>query len=168
MSGVLAAKLREAVQIYGRALVSSLEPSWVEVHAPLEVMSYSSSSPMANLAAQRPASIRSVASNTSTASGVSLTRRARTRVRSKTLTGGSSNRPDDSSSKISNPDLPYLDKVFSPEPPPSLPSSRSPHPRQGVEATDDSDTRVAKLDDHGVKENSIIETMDSSPRLVRL
>ena len=38
---------------------------------------------------QRAGSIRSVASNSSIASGVSLTRRSRTRTRAKTLTGGS-------------------------------------------------------------------------------
>ena len=36
---------------------------------------------------QRPPSIRSVTSNASTASGVSLTRRSRTRTRARTLTG---------------------------------------------------------------------------------
>jgi hypothetical protein len=38
---------------------------------------------------QRAGSIRSVASNSSIASGASLTRRSRTRTRAKTLTGGS-------------------------------------------------------------------------------
>lgn len=69
---------------------------------------------------QRPGSIRSVASNSSIASGVSLTRRARTRARSKTLTGGSSPRPD---GLPQNPvsELAYLDKAYVQEPVQSLP-----------------------------------------------
>src|SRR4051812_38175702 len=57
------------------------------------------------LGLQRPASIRSVASNASAASAVSLTRRARTRARSRTLTGGTSRPSNDHA-----PDLPSLDK----------------------------------------------------------
>ncbi|RDB26279.1 hypothetical protein Hypma_006504 [Hypsizygus marmoreus] len=73
---------------------------------------------------QRQGSIRSVASNSSLASGVSLTRRARTRIRSKTLTGGSSPRPINLS-KDPQSELPYLEKAFVQEPIPSLPTTPS-------------------------------------------
>ncbi|KAG6917008.1 hypothetical protein DXG01_004273 [Tephrocybe rancida] len=69
---------------------------------------------------QRPASIRSVASNSSIASGVSLTRRARTRTRSKTVTGGPSSRLD-SVPKSPASEIPYLGTKFTQEPIPYLP-----------------------------------------------
>lgn len=65
----------------------------------------------------RPASIRSVASNSSIASGVSLSRRPRTRARSKTITGTSSEPPSPAAS-----DLPYLTGTFVQEPGEYVPS----------------------------------------------
>ncbi len=61
------------------------------------------------LPAHRPRSIRSVASNSSIASGVSLSRRSRTRTRSKTVTGDAPRSPLPS-------DLPYLGGVVVQEP----------------------------------------------------
>ncbi|KAF5371858.1 hypothetical protein D9615_009561 [Tricholomella constricta] len=72
---------------------------------------------------QRPCSIRSVASNSSIASGVSLTRRARTRARSKTLTNTSSPRLPDSLPKSPASELPYLGVNSAQEPVPNLPNS---------------------------------------------
>ncbi|TFK40304.1 hypothetical protein BDQ12DRAFT_734302 [Crucibulum laeve] len=64
----------------------------------------------------RPASLRSVASNSSIASGVSLTRRPRTtRTRSKTVTGGSSGRSDQPNDRDPS-ELPYLDTPYVQEP----------------------------------------------------
>lgn len=65
--------------------------------------------------AQRPGSIRSVASNSSIASGVSLARRPRTRTRSRTVTGGSM-RPEDVPQFPASSDLPYLSSPISREP----------------------------------------------------
>ena len=61
------------------------------------------------LPAHRPRSIRSVASNSSIASGVSLSRRSRTRTRSKTVTGDAPRSPLLS-------DLPYLGGAVVQEP----------------------------------------------------
>lgn len=49
---------------------------------------------MSGVVEERPHSLRSVPSNSSIASATSLSRRPRTRARSKTLTGNSSPRPD--------------------------------------------------------------------------
>jgi len=65
--------------------------------------------------AQRPGSIRSVASNSSIASGVSLARRPRTRTRSRTVTGGSVTAEDVPQFPVSS-DLPYLNSPISQEP----------------------------------------------------
>ncbi|KAF9468148.1 hypothetical protein BDZ94DRAFT_1294609 [Collybia nuda] len=67
--------------------------------------------PIAGQGIQRQGSLRSVASNTSIGSGVSLTRRARTRARSKTLTGGGSSVRSDKLPKSPTSELPYLEKV---------------------------------------------------------
>ncbi|KIM39770.1 hypothetical protein M413DRAFT_446685 [Hebeloma cylindrosporum] len=67
------------------------------------------------LPVQRPGSIRSVASNSSIASGVSLARRPRTRTRSRTVTGGSM-RPEDIPQFPASSDLPYLNSPISQEP----------------------------------------------------
>lgn len=67
------------------------------------------------LPAQRPGSIRSVASNSSIASGVSLARRPRTRTRSRTVTGGSM-RPEDIPQFPDSSALPYLSSPISREP----------------------------------------------------
>lgn len=66
---------------------------------------------MSDTAAQRPGSLRSVASNSSIASGVSLARRQRTRLRSKTLTGNSDEPPLSPTSE-----LPYLGTSLVQEP----------------------------------------------------
>ncbi|KAF8071721.1 hypothetical protein FPV67DRAFT_1622263 [Lyophyllum atratum] len=73
---------------------------------------------------QRAPSIRSVASNSSISSGVSLTRRARTRARSRTLTGASSPRlPDTSLPKSPTSELAYLGTTSVQEPAISFPTS---------------------------------------------
>ncbi|KAG5638905.1 hypothetical protein H0H81_008966 [Sphagnurus paluster] len=72
--------------------------------------------------AQRQNSVRSIASNTSAASGVSLTRRARTRARSKTLTAPSSPRLPTSLPNSPTSELPYLGVSFTQEPPPLIPA----------------------------------------------
>ncbi|KAF5342659.1 hypothetical protein D9611_001547 [Ephemerocybe angulata] len=73
------------------------------------------------LAARRPPSIRSVASNNSVASAVSLTRRPRTRPRSRTVTGASSTRAESP-----QPGLPLLDKPIVQEPLSSTPAPDDP------------------------------------------
>jgi hypothetical protein len=75
------------------------------------------------LPAQRPGSIRSVASNSSIASGVSLARRPRTRTRSRTVTGGSM-RPEDIPQSPASSDLPYLNSPISREPVGEHPTSQ--------------------------------------------
>lgn len=96
--------------------------------------------PLAGQGTQRQGSLRSVASNSSIASGTSLTRRARIRARSKTLMGESSVRSD----KLPNSptsELPYLDKVNDQQPlegpatgPLSAPAEllHSPHRGEGM------------------------------------
>lgn len=76
----------------------------------------------------RPNSRSSVASNSSVASGTSLSRRPRTtRARSRTITGGSPNAVTEVF-----PGLPYLEKPLVDEPDPQLspglPQANSPHP----------------------------------------
>ncbi|KAF6757267.1 hypothetical protein DFP72DRAFT_989564 [Ephemerocybe angulata] len=73
------------------------------------------------LAARRPPSVRSVASNNSVASAVSLTRRPRTRPRSRTVTGASSTRAESP-----QPGLPLLDKPIVHEPLSSTPAPDDP------------------------------------------
>lgn len=63
------------------------------------------------LGAQRPGSLRSVASNSSLVSGTSLTRRARTRARSKTLLAEASTRSDKLPNNSQTSELPYTDQV---------------------------------------------------------
>jgi len=70
---------------------------------------------MADWPAHRPPSIRSVASNSSLASGVSLSRRPRTRTRSKTVTGASGE-PESVPRSPGLSDLPYLAANFTLEP----------------------------------------------------
>lgn len=65
---------------------------------------------------QRPHSVRSVASNSSIVSGVSLARRARTRTRAKTLTGATSSRVDGTLARPNTADLLYFDKGIVQEP----------------------------------------------------
>lgn len=81
------------------ATVVFLPPSWAAMEA---------------LPVQRPRSIRSVASNSSIASGVSLSRRSRTRTRSKTVTGAS--RTDAVPRSPLPSDLPYLGAALVQEP----------------------------------------------------
>lgn len=75
----------------------------------------------------RPASLRSVASNSSVSSGVSLTRRARTKTRPKTA--GSSGRADKPPESPAS-QLPYVDQTFarglSRRPPSTIVSNESP------------------------------------------
>ena len=82
-----------------------------------------SSQPVSSVAmpndSQRTPSIRSVASNSSIASGVSLTRRSRTRTRAKTLTGGSTGGVETrirAETVNATSELPYLDKPLVDEP----------------------------------------------------
>lgn len=104
--------------------------------------------PLAGQGTQRQSSLRSVASNSSIASGTSLTRRARTsRARSKTLMGESSVQSD----KLPNSptsELPYLDKIDVQQPfegsvtgPLSAPAQllHSPHTGEGMRVQPRSD-----------------------------
>lgn len=77
-------------------------------------MAHSTSPTMPGLNIQRPPSVRSVASNSSIASGasgVSLSRRPRARARSKTLTGDSGQH-EMSVTRSPVSDLPYLDQTL--------------------------------------------------------
>ncbi|KAF8992854.1 hypothetical protein BDQ17DRAFT_1369018 [Cyathus striatus] len=74
-----------------------------------------------SLPVTRPGSIRSVASSSSIASGVSLTRRPRTRARSRTVTSPSQRNVDSPTSPVS--ELPYLDRPLIQEPHPDASSS---------------------------------------------
>ena len=72
--------------------------------------------------AQRPRSIRSVASNSSIGSCVSLSRRPRTKTRSRTVTGSSS-RSEEPPQSPTESILPYLNGLVvqdSPEEPPTV------------------------------------------------
>ncbi|KAK0469843.1 uncharacterized protein EV420DRAFT_1634254 [Desarmillaria tabescens] len=100
----------------------------------------SSSLPMATSEQQRPPSLRSVGSSSSIASGVSLSRRPRTRTRSRTVTGGQSPLPDATFTRAQDSDMPFLANQMVTEPqsdilgsphdfdsqPPARPA-RSPH-----------------------------------------
>lgn len=119
----------------------------------------------------RPASLRSVASNSSVSSGVSLTRRSRTRTRPKTA--GSSGRADSlTASPIS--ELPYIDTRFvlgsSRVPPSTMVTELQPcsDRDEAIEVQNDDtslvDERIAVMD--GVSEGS--QSPPMTPRLVRI
>lgn len=72
-------------------------------------------------AAQRPRSVRSVASNSSIGSSVSLSRRPRTKPRSRTLTGSSS-RSEDPPQSPTESILPYLNGPVVQDPPEKSPT----------------------------------------------
>ncbi|KAF8227268.1 hypothetical protein L208DRAFT_1441552 [Tricholoma matsutake] len=118
----------------------------------------------------RPASLRSVASNSSVSSGVSLTRRSRTRTRPKTA--GSSGRADSlTASPIS--ELPYIDTRFvlgsSRVPPSTMVTELQPcsDRDEAIEVQNDDtslvDERIAVMD--GVSEGS--QSPPMTPRLSR-
>jgi hypothetical protein len=134
--------------------------------------------PLPGQGTQRQGSLRSVASNSSIASGTSLTRRARTRARSKTLTGGSSARSDKLQSPIS--ELPYLDKVNVQEPleqsSPS-PLGAPPRPPRSPHRTETMGGQIATMqasgdDSHSPATELYVEDPQSYPmpngRLVRI
>ncbi|KAK0485159.1 hypothetical protein IW261DRAFT_1360585 [Armillaria novae-zelandiae] len=76
----------------------------------------SSSLSMATSEQQRPPSLRSVGSSSSIASGVSLSRRPRTRTRSRTVTGGQSPHLDATFTRAQDSDMPFIANQMVTEP----------------------------------------------------
>ena len=123
----------------------------------------------------RPASLHSVASNSSVASGVSLTRRARTKTRPKTA--GSSGRADKlSESPIS--ELPHIDIDFVLEPSEGLlstiaaePLSLPPRSHRDEAVEIQNDNTSSRAEGRVVVRDGILEHSQMPPvttRLVRI
>lgn len=120
---------------------------------------------------QRPPSIRSVASTSSVASSCSLTRRARTRARSRTVTGGSSPQIP-SSSNDHAPELTYPEKNDMQDLPPSiLPNSEEAllrPPRLTVEVVQVQDEDIGKRDDSSITTSYVSAESKSSSVLAKV
>lgn len=119
----------------------------------------------------RPNSVRSVASNSSSASGASLTRRSRIRTRSKTVTGSSVTRPQEQPPSPV-PDLPFADKhpIKHPDTVPQISDTLLPPPRSLNVATS-SRSLTSQEADSAAGEVTLVATLPQQspmpPKLVR-
>lgn len=130
---------------------------------------------MEALPAQRPGSIRSVASNSSLASGVSLSRRPRTRTRSRTVTGSTERRPGETPAvPLLQSDLPYLSGPIVQEPledhtttssqnPLSEPPTRPPRSPQRVEVSEIRSSDTASTQVITDADPTFVEPLPSGP-----
>ncbi|KAF8899946.1 hypothetical protein CPB84DRAFT_1847508 [Gymnopilus junonius] len=125
--------------------------------------------------AQRPGSIRSVASNSSLASGVSLSRRPRTRTRSRTVTGSTERRPEESPAlPLVQSDLPYLagpivqepledHPVTSSQDPLTGPPTRPPRSPQRLEVSEIRSSDTASMQVVTDADPTFVEPLPSAP-----